>query len=306
MVDEMGPDTKEKMRALCKKISVAHNLDGEIQEELYGHMEDKLIGYLHGEETLAEEDAFILVREHFGDPSALKGLLQDVHAFEAHVSLARRLAAAIICTGGVGAACLYLMVSISNIRTAPRGFEFYIASASFISVVSIVLPWLLLLYWQRRLDAGDNPWFLTWRPVYFVGAIATLLVVTLLASPISLFPEDVTTFPSGILGLIYPIIFVFPVLNCMVWLWWCDRPPRKVRAVGTAAVVWAVWGWCGSSGATYAFTAASWRISEFRAIAVILVWPFCVGVMYAFVAYVLYAMARRAAAGMNHWSEARR
>ena len=86
MVDELGPDTNEKMRALCKKISVAHDLDAEIQEELYSHMEDKLLGYLEGEEALAEEDAFILVREHFGDPSALKGLLQGVHAVEARVS----------------------------------------------------------------------------------------------------------------------------------------------------------------------------------------------------------------------------
>ena len=65
---------------------MAHDLDAEIQEELYGHMQDKLIAYLDGEEALAEADAFILVREHFGNPSAVKGLLQDVHAYEADVT----------------------------------------------------------------------------------------------------------------------------------------------------------------------------------------------------------------------------
>ena len=98
MTDRLKPDTREAMQALCRKISVAHNLDAEIQEELYGHMEDKLLAYLDGEEAVSEQDAFILVREHFGDPSTLKGLLQDVHAYEAHVSLARRLAAAAIVT----------------------------------------------------------------------------------------------------------------------------------------------------------------------------------------------------------------
>jgi len=80
------------MRALCKKISVAHDLDQEIQDELYGHMEDKLLAYLNGEEPVTEDDALILVREHFGDPAVLKNLLQDVHADNAHVSLAHRLA----------------------------------------------------------------------------------------------------------------------------------------------------------------------------------------------------------------------
>ena len=31
-----------RLRELCQKITVAHDLDTEIQEELYGHMEDKL------------------------------------------------------------------------------------------------------------------------------------------------------------------------------------------------------------------------------------------------------------------------
>ena len=33
MVDELAPDTNKKIQALCKKISVVHNLDAEIQEE---------------------------------------------------------------------------------------------------------------------------------------------------------------------------------------------------------------------------------------------------------------------------------
>ena len=94
MVESLRPKTQDQVRTLCRKISVAHDLDPEIQDELYGHMEDKLLAYLNGEEPVTEDDAFILVREHFGDPAVLKGLLQDVHAHEVHVNLARRLAAA--------------------------------------------------------------------------------------------------------------------------------------------------------------------------------------------------------------------
>ncbi len=121
MADPLKSDTREEIRALCKKISVAHNLDEEIQEELYGHMEDKLSAYLNGEEAVTEEDAFILVREHFGDPSALKGLLQDVHAFEAQVSLARRLAAAMIVSAGAFVTYLYLTLAAFRFWPALHG-----------------------------------------------------------------------------------------------------------------------------------------------------------------------------------------
>ena len=64
----ISPETEDKISALCKKISVAHNLDEEIQKELRCHREDRLTGYLSGNEQLSEDDAFILVEKHFGDP----------------------------------------------------------------------------------------------------------------------------------------------------------------------------------------------------------------------------------------------
>ena len=45
MSDPLSSNTQEQMQALCRKISVAHDLDPEIQKELYGHMEDKLLAY---------------------------------------------------------------------------------------------------------------------------------------------------------------------------------------------------------------------------------------------------------------------
>lgn len=80
MSDLFNQKTAEKIRALCGRISVANNLDEEIQKELYSHLEEKLLAYLSGRERVTEEDAFILVKEHFGDPENLKGLLKDAHA----------------------------------------------------------------------------------------------------------------------------------------------------------------------------------------------------------------------------------
>ena len=113
MHNSLDSSTQKKLEELCRIVSVGHDLDPEIQEELHGHMEDKLLAYLNGEETVTEDDAFILVREHFGDPSALKGLLRSVHAKEANISLARRFAAGFAALIGISF-CISLFFSLLN------------------------------------------------------------------------------------------------------------------------------------------------------------------------------------------------
>lgn len=312
MADRLRPDTCEEIRTLCRKISVAHDLDVEIQEELYGHMEDKLIAYLDGEEALAEEDAFILVREHFGNPSALKGLLQDVHAYEADVSLARRLAAALIVTTGVSVVCLYCLYLARAVPLWPPAGVFggFQASLAAVSALTVVFSWLLLWYWQRRLDAGHTPWFLTWRPAYFVGSIAALLVLLSLVRITSLLDTSVSVmWPASIWRLMFVVLLASPVLQCMLWLWWCDRPPRKAKAVGTAAGLWAVWMCSASSVASIdnaMHVASSSNAALLPSIARNLGVNFVFMVMCAVVACVLYKIAQYATASFARWSAARR
>ncbi len=298
MVDELAPDTNEKMRALCKKISVAHDLDAEIQQELYTHIEDKLLAYLNGEETLTEEDAFILVREHFGDPSALKGLLQDVHAIEAQVSLARRLAAAIVVTAGALVAYLYLTFAAFRFWPALHGNGGdYVLIAGMIPAY-FVFPWLVLHHWQRRLDAGHKSWFLTCHPAYLVGAIAVLFVLESVAMSSGLLWTEGMIQPTAVRWLYLLVLQPSPVLQCMVWLWWCDRPPRTASAVRNAGRVWALWAFSLGAGANAAMAikgdfAPNTTQVVLGALAVNLV----TALMCAFVAYGLYVTARRVAAG---------
>lgn len=92
MDKSLSPETVERIRELCRKISVAHNLDEEIQRELFSHMESKLLAYLSGAEKLTEADALILVCEHFGNAENLKGLLRTVHAPKRCIACAGRFA----------------------------------------------------------------------------------------------------------------------------------------------------------------------------------------------------------------------
>lgn len=50
MNTRLNNDTRQNARELARQITVAHDLDPEIQEELYGHIEDKLLAYMNGEE----------------------------------------------------------------------------------------------------------------------------------------------------------------------------------------------------------------------------------------------------------------
>jgi hypothetical protein len=92
MPEHLTPETANRLRAICERITVACELDTEIQEELYSHLEDKLLAYLSDEEKLSEEDAYILVREHFGNYDNLKRLLRTVHAPERCIAYAGRFA----------------------------------------------------------------------------------------------------------------------------------------------------------------------------------------------------------------------
>ncbi len=240
MDKQVDAEIRKELDALCKKVSVAHKLDLVIQEELHGHMEDKLEAYLNGEEKLSERDAFILVREHFGDPAALKGLLRDVHAYEANVSLARRLAAAYIVMAGVSTAYVYLTGFFFQLWPAARGLS---GIAVFITVTA-VLPWLLLLRWQHRLYAGHTPWFLTWDPGYLISCAAILFMLQILRGipePGIDGPVQAIILAPVIQKLIMGVILANPVFQCMVWIWWCDRPPRKASTLGKAAGFWVLW-----------------------------------------------------------------
>jgi len=312
MADNLRPDTREEIRTLCRKISVAHNLDAEIREELYGHMEDKLIAYLDGEETLAERDALILVREHFGNPSVVKGLLQDAHAYEADVSLARRLAAVAIVTAGVTVLCVCLVIAVRQLWPDAGGWARPVTQKAAIDVVSFLFPWLLLRHWQRHVNAGESPWFLTWRPAHFVGSMALLLVLLVLGTYLRyhvLAPVSREPLVGIWLYISMVIDVVPPVLQCMVWLWWCDRAPRRGRAVAAAGGLWAVWMWFSLLAAIPYVAprlAPLMHTSELGAIAKAVPFSLCFFVMGAIATSVLYGMGRLTVAGYARWAEARR
>ena len=298
MADRLNSKTTAAIETLCKKISVAYELDAEIQEELRGHVEDKLLGYLDGEETLSEDDAFILVREHFGDPAKVKSLLREVHTYESHASVARYIAAALIVTTAMGIIGHYATAAIHAVWPVPN-VTFTVTRPVF-AVLALLVSWTLLRHWERRLHAGATPWFLTWRPMQFAASIALLTALSLNAYTLPilvLLNGALLEIPSSSINLYSYMLIAVQVLHCMLWLWWCDRPPRNIRTICTAAGVWAIWTLFSSTMSDIG-NASSWIRLYFteELAAVMFACQFVYLVITAHLALSLYTIARYAAA----------
>lgn len=79
MPEELSSELEREISEICNKIAKSHGLSDEVREELYGHLEDKALAYIGGDESLSDADVALLVKEHFGDQSNLKAMLGEIH-----------------------------------------------------------------------------------------------------------------------------------------------------------------------------------------------------------------------------------
>ena len=257
----LDPAIEAKARELCARITVAHDLDPEIQEELYGHIEDKIIGYLKGEVPVSGEDALLLVREHFGSPEVIKALLQEAHANEAMLSQGRRLAAAAIVTLG----CLF--VAKIALSLLSLGFRFYqlayavpeasveagapshaaapslpsgslLYALTFLAIIAgmTMSPWGIFVHWRRRLREGCRPWYYRWSAIRLSAATLGLVLLNSLTPFFA--PGGFAIESNVVLALNICLVYALYVCQCLSWIWWCDAPPRTKRNTLNAAYAW--------------------------------------------------------------------
>ena len=239
MSENISPETAERIRALCRQISVSHNLDEEIQRELYSHMEDKLLGYLSGAEKVTEEDALILVQEHFGKPEVIKEMFHETHGGESAVSLLRRLGAITAASLVVGCAIqlLQMICGIFLLMKQVEGKPDAVILNIF-TIIFILLPfmmlWGVLRVWKRKMERGRRLWF------YRIERERFILVLILFSSfslfLFSLHEENLHMIRFGV--SILESSFIQMVLQSFLWFWWCDNSPRRYRALLAGALCW--------------------------------------------------------------------
>lgn len=260
MEHELSEQTRKRIAEHCRRIAVAQSLDEEIQRELAGHMEDKILGYLSGAERLSEEDAFVITRERFGDPALIKGLLGGVHAAPAAASLRRRALALglmlnlyTLLASDLNAMILF---AFNSHHTSPQlQFAMYGYLHPFLmTTLSAAFYWALfqrLKGWKGELAQGRRPWALRWPA--WVAALA-LLATFCLRSPVTMLTDiqrlRLASANTMIIDAHYNLkpwvylivlagLVALMVALAVLWLWWCDSAPRRPRAM-LQATLWFV------------------------------------------------------------------
>jgi hypothetical protein len=240
----LNDDTHQKARELARKITVAHDLDPEIQEELYGHIEDKLLAYKSGEERVSDEDAFILVREHFGDAKVIRGLMQQVHAGAAQVGLFRRIMALVTVTAALQS-IVTLIRSVLVAALAVGGyFEGY--RDDMVLTLAMVLAMFTALYWQlrrwKKLElAGEKPWYARWSIPRMGTWLGIAVLMTWLIPTVSLATGDASGGQSDLRNVATWVMVLLALMSfCLIWLWWTDAPARGLANNIALGWLWAL------------------------------------------------------------------
>lgn len=243
MGEFVSPEAQEAIETMAREISVSHRLDPEIQEELASHMEDKLCGYLSGEERLSEEDALVLVREHFGDPEEVSNLLSATHWEEAGGNALRRALVATILFFSLAAIGNLIVLAGQWVsfplmfQDAPWADLFTLLTHYGIFLGLGILPgigiappaiWisiLAILYLRGRKRGG--PTFRWSTRSLCIAALASLVIFHLIPQmvlPVGNVPQ-LGGPPVVALTLIRWSSVIFPVLmfaHCLAWLLWCS------------------------------------------------------------------------------------
>jgi len=260
--ETLNPDVEKKAKELCREISVAHELDEEIQEELLGHVEDKLIGYLDGKIPVTIDDAFLLAKNHFGDTALIKSLFQDVHVAEVSLSLGRRLGAAAIITMcctflstlGTGFAWLLftylhaqamtvdeiqaLTTSGSLLNASDVAIDPLLALVLYMSwnVVVCLVPLALFVRWKKAMKAGVHPWFYRWRASSMWVMVLALVGLKVLIP----YVPSALPFADTLMSLKYITLIAqgLVLVQCASWIWWCDNAPRTFKSILVSGSAW--------------------------------------------------------------------
>jgi len=252
MDNTLSPEMQQQIRSYCDTVCAMHGLD-DVREELQDHFEDKMIAYLTCSEKLQEQDAFLLVREHFGDPAALKSMFQTVHVKEAGVTLGRRICAVFAVTlflSAIARAMIPVTGVLIRMGQSPAGMKWLITliSVAYGTLIVALIPvalYLILRRWNRRLAMDAPVWFTRMPVPSLLRVLVALILFERLVpsvnwatrSPIA---TDGVAFPAAMLIMI-PTLLAFAAQGG-VWMWWVDRAPRTKTALIAALACWCAMG----------------------------------------------------------------
>jgi len=239
---DLSAELERRIEAYCSQEIGGEDYPEEVREELRAHFRDRVLGYLNREDDLSESDAFVLAREHFGNPAVVREMLLKESSTGFPAGLYRRMAAGAVVfvlvqplAGLLVTQTLSLFLDPAKLSPIDTGWAFTATA-----LVTIPLAYAPLRYWRGRLDSGAAPWFMTWPPIALVALLAGIYIAV--GAMQLYFSEPGAEQPmldamAGFLGVAIMLI------QSAQWFWWCRIPPRSFSHFLHAVLGLACYGW---------------------------------------------------------------
>ncbi len=237
MHSEFSEETQSRITGLCSTISVANHLNDKIREELHSHIVDKMEAYLTGSEVLTEDDAFVLVREHFGNPEIISSMYEIAEPVAAYGSIMRRFGAAVVATillftlgSYVLEICMASLARMTPNTIVPEAIIFGIPKIAS-HLTGLLLFAAVLYHWRVKMLNGEQPWFITIKPYWFIGITVVSLIFTylIIVSTLELQAQ------SNISAYVWLGSIIF---HCILWIWWMDNNSNHIFNIFIGLLSW--------------------------------------------------------------------
>jgi hypothetical protein len=261
---QISETTRQEMQRICRRATAGQDVPDAVRDELYGHLEDKLLGYLSGEERLTEADAMILVREHFGRPEALRPILAYAHAeteaagppvWRRIAGAAVVLSAAWVATGALRNAAVFAFFRAASARGVSPDWLWMVLWYTPVVMSILVAAVLYAGYrkWASR-EGSEAAWFARWKPASFAAALLALFLLNWSVGISMIYlhrwaevvPSQPFAYPRGFEPTIVLVSLAASTSQAVAWLAWVVRPDRRswrlpLYAAGAWVAYWPVW-----------------------------------------------------------------
>lgn len=249
MDKQLSSETIAALRDLAREVGDTRGLDEDAREELFGHLEDKTIGYLTGEEGISQADTFLLTRAHFGESVGVEEAAPQAYGSPRRITLLHRVLMVAGVTFVFGSLLQRTAMSLTwtILEFDPPRFLVY---AIVLVVTSGATTWLLAILagltlrrWERYVRAGTVFRFDPSNSKH-LGIAIGVVVFLVFSFMISALPPPRLSGSSAAVsqalsGSVAWLYFGSVVAWPLLWIWWFDRRSGRMKNFAFGALAWA-------------------------------------------------------------------
>lgn len=223
MPEGLNESAMVQIHEIVRELARKKGLSPEEAEEIGGHLEDKLLGYLSGEVRITQDDALLLTRAHFGDAAGVAQQLAD-DGTAPRPEARRRRKIKSLATKTALCTLVILPITLVLFGGPPEKLR------SFLEAALIILAGLGILEAGVLLAVRTDLRSLWQRAVAAAFMVPSLIVLCLAGlSAVGAFATNLNSTARGCYGIIVATIFVCWIGHCFLFLLLAAPLPGAVR-----------------------------------------------------------------------------